>query len=350
MFQQLVGDKSLKNVVLATTHWNKKDKQHAEREAELKTKHWKRMIYHGSRIERLDGAKKSAIRIIESLMSTTPTVIKIVDELVEQGLSWEDTAVGKSINEAIRLFQAQMKEELDAVTSYMQQLEERRKSEAEEARKATVALEEKYRVASEKSNKDAMAAIADLKQQLIAQEEKRNADLREQERDADREKREYIQRLEDSYLRQRPPGHALNGDVPFTPRPSNSVRLYFRYPSYRLFDWIAWLAWAITIILDIIVWLGVMQGLFRTGDGGSILAGFMAVCVMSLLDYWRTASFARSFFGSCGPETHGLFWYVVEFVKLLAISTASGDAGIIIMVPIVVVGMRYMLTSCPAVF
>ncbi|KAF2833840.1 hypothetical protein CC86DRAFT_277603, partial [Ophiobolus disseminans] len=130
LFQQLVGDESLKNVVLVTTHWKQSDAQQLERQDELKTKYWKRMTLYGARIEKHDGSKKSAVRIIQPLISMSPTVVKIVDELVDQGLQWEDTAVGRSMSEAIAQLQKKMKEELAAVTSYLQEIEEKRATEA----------------------------------------------------------------------------------------------------------------------------------------------------------------------------------------------------------------------------
>lgn len=75
-FQKLCGVDAYTNVMFVTTKWQispmanvrESELQH-QREAELKTKHWKPMIDHGSRVERYDGTSKSARLIISILLN-----------------------------------------------------------------------------------------------------------------------------------------------------------------------------------------------------------------------------------------------------------------------------------------
>jgi hypothetical protein len=101
LFQQLVGQTSLDHVVLATTHWNKNDRMQPARHDELITTYWKRMAVQGSRIKRHNGSWKSAVAIVKPLISAPPTVVSVVDELVEQDFPWNKTGVGLKLNEEL---------------------------------------------------------------------------------------------------------------------------------------------------------------------------------------------------------------------------------------------------------
>ena len=100
MFQELCGIDSLRNVVLASTMWDFVPQHVGEgREAELASKpeFWGKMLAHGSRIERHDRSRESALAIIRSLIDTKPIVLDIQDELVNQGLNLDDTGCGRTL-------------------------------------------------------------------------------------------------------------------------------------------------------------------------------------------------------------------------------------------------------------
>jgi hypothetical protein len=362
LFQQLVGDDSLKNVVLATTHWSQWDNKHSERQHELSEKHWQRMILHGSSIERHNGSRKSAIKIIEPLISSPPTVVKIVDELVEQKLSWEDTAVGRSMNEAFARIQRELKEELAAVKSYQRQTEERRAAEVKQGHNDRKELEEKYLKAAEEKDKKAIDTITELKEQMLAQREEQAKQWRQQLVEATKEKEEYMKMLEVK-RQQRRSKRKFNGErfeeESSTPRwfpPPVPVRLYFRYPGYRIFDSTAWLAWALLRVHELLVWLVVTTSVFL---GSPFVFSYYLMWVLgTAFQVTRIMFFSRDFFNSCGPNSHGLFFLLWELAQTQAIcynpyyfKEGVQDGAQAVLVSLVAcVALRYIFNPCPSNF
>lgn len=347
MFQQLVGDESLKNVVLVTTHWNKQDKQHKHREDELKAKYWKMMTLHGSRVERHDGSKASAVRLIQSLLAKPPTVIKIVDELVEQGLRWEDTAIGKTIYRELSHRQAIVEENLKAVKHQLSETERKRELDAKKAQKERWELEERHRIAVTERDEKAMQTFKKIAEEMKAEQEKRDKIWREKEAVALSEKIAYEKQHEEMARRQQKLKNKLkNSDDPN----AEIVRLWFRYPGYRVFDWLAWAAWAITCVARIVIsvlWITVWMS---NPALNSLLA---VIVVFAPVNVWRTISFTQTFFGSCGPELHGLAWLVVDLVEFVFLEIGPEwqkipfDGACIVHCGLLVcVGLRYVLNHC----
>lgn len=77
LFQQLIGDNNIKNVVLATTFWNEIDPVLGQRrEAELAEKrtYWGQLVERGSRIMRLDRNRESAINVLNAVAGKAGTL------------------------------------------------------------------------------------------------------------------------------------------------------------------------------------------------------------------------------------------------------------------------------------
>jgi hypothetical protein len=116
MFQELCGIDSLRNVVLASTMWDLVPQQVGEaREAELASKpeFWGNMLAHGSRIERHNRSRESALAIIRSLIGNQPAVLHIQDELVNQGLNLDDTGCGKTLKREFAAQKAELEKKLE---------------------------------------------------------------------------------------------------------------------------------------------------------------------------------------------------------------------------------------------
>jgi hypothetical protein len=116
MFQELCGIDSLRNVVLASTMWDLVPQQVGEeREAELASKpeFWGNMLAHGSRIERHNRSRESALAIIRSLIDNQPIVLEIQDELVNQGLNLDDTGCGRTLRREFAAQKAELEKKLE---------------------------------------------------------------------------------------------------------------------------------------------------------------------------------------------------------------------------------------------
>ena len=100
MFQKLVGDNSMKNVVLVTTMWSKlqsSDDGNARVKQLTETgKFWGGMITNGARHERYDGTPTDALRIIHMMLDNAPCKLQIQEEL-DHGQKLADTTAGKEV-------------------------------------------------------------------------------------------------------------------------------------------------------------------------------------------------------------------------------------------------------------
>ncbi|EWC47043.1 hypothetical protein DRE_03805 [Drechslerella stenobrocha 248] len=149
-FQKLVGETSLKNVVLVTTHWPRffTGKQ-LVREKELRTTFWASMLARGSQILRHDGSHKSALRIVKMLLERKPVVIRIVEQTVEDGLPIGQTDAGSVVREGLNEMETRLVEEIASVNEEMAELKKRQKQMQNEADKATGRLEQQWKQSSQ---------------------------------------------------------------------------------------------------------------------------------------------------------------------------------------------------------
>jgi transcription initiation factor IIE alpha subunit len=277
-------------------------------------------------------------------MSASPTVVKVVDELVQQGLPWDQTAVGKTVNEALEQLKAQMQQDLAAVTTQLQRLETQRLAEAEQARQEKAALKERYRAATQESNRHAMDAVAQLSRDLRAEQETRNAALLEKEALAASERDEYKTLLREAIERQERGKEVLvKPGVPAIAQPPKQTSLYFRYPGYLLLDWLAWLAWAFLILTDIAIWVFMSVLAADSGEG-------IAWLTMTFIWTAHVVLFSSVFFNSRGAGGFGLFLLCTNFAfRVYLVSQLDEDSavGLLVLqfVCIGVVGLRYAVGS-----
>lgn len=135
MFRQLCGDQPMKNVVLATTFWDKEDLWRAEeREEQLRTDpaFWQPMIKKGAHLERVTD-RESALDIIMTLVNKEPVTLAIQDELINQHLDLSDTSAGKTVNEELEKLAKVHKAELAKIRDEMREAIAERDTELQEA-------------------------------------------------------------------------------------------------------------------------------------------------------------------------------------------------------------------------
>jgi len=102
MFAELTGRGGTKNVVLATTMW---DKLHPvlddgnKREKSLKKKYWKVMIRHGAAVDRFLNTSDSAWSIVDNVVNRNgpKAALLFQKETVDQGQYVEDTSAGEAL-------------------------------------------------------------------------------------------------------------------------------------------------------------------------------------------------------------------------------------------------------------
>lgn len=99
MFRKLTGEKNLKNVVLATTMWDKvPEAEGARREEELRGKFWKLLVAMGARTARHDDTAASARAIAQGLLANKRAFyLQLQEEMGRDNLALRDTAAGREV-------------------------------------------------------------------------------------------------------------------------------------------------------------------------------------------------------------------------------------------------------------
>ncbi|KAF2663212.1 hypothetical protein BT63DRAFT_461594 [Microthyrium microscopicum] len=101
MFKKLCGKNNFKNIILGITFWDKEPDLHVAeaREKELRKtpEFWGDMIAQGSRVERIPNEREACINLLLSLAPNEKVTLCIQSELVDQGLSLEETAAATEI-------------------------------------------------------------------------------------------------------------------------------------------------------------------------------------------------------------------------------------------------------------
>lgn len=183
MFRKLCGPDCYKNIVLATSFWDKLESKSVgvDRERELKEnpKFWGSMVKKDSRVVRLaqeeSEEETSIFEVIDLIGSKEKIVLQAQAELVQQNKSHAQTAAAVIVNEQAEKLEAQKIERLEQVKA---------------AAKKKVAEQEAERERKARVERDLLAA-------RLRQKERQNRERREkQEREA-RELRESQQRAKE---------------------------------------------------------------------------------------------------------------------------------------------------------
>ncbi|KAI8672096.1 hypothetical protein LRP88_03393 [Fusarium phalaenopsidis] len=106
LFQDIVGDSALKNVILVTTMWNKlraEDIAEADRrEQELLDDFWRPMIDNGSFATQFRGTSDKAAALVYHLAEKQSVVLKVQEEAYEQEKAVVDTSAGANLNHSLQ--------------------------------------------------------------------------------------------------------------------------------------------------------------------------------------------------------------------------------------------------------
>jgi len=124
MFKKLCGPECMPGIVLATTMWGLVDPQTgADRERELRSTNsfWGEMEQGGSLVMRHQRTKESAHVILREILKRKhPMLLRIQDEMVNQGIHLENTGAGMKVNEDLIEVERQHKKELAELKKDMQ--------------------------------------------------------------------------------------------------------------------------------------------------------------------------------------------------------------------------------------
>ncbi|KAH6682599.1 P-loop containing nucleoside triphosphate hydrolase protein [Halenospora varia] len=100
LFRKLCGRDCLENVIFVTTKWDEAKKSKAEKnEQELRNEFLHEMISLGACVARHDNTPESAAKLLNSVLSLSPTVTRIQKELVDEDKKLQDTDAGREISQ-----------------------------------------------------------------------------------------------------------------------------------------------------------------------------------------------------------------------------------------------------------
>ncbi|KAF9037614.1 P-loop containing nucleoside triphosphate hydrolase protein [Panaeolus papilionaceus] len=147
LFRNLCGDDSLRNVVIATTMWDKTDEDVAiEREEELASKDvfFKPALQKGARLARHSNTMASAQAIIRSLIGSAASSVTLqIQEELHSGLEIFETRAGKELSREVFEQIDRHREEMRGI---MAEIQDATRARDEESRKELA--EERVRITS----------------------------------------------------------------------------------------------------------------------------------------------------------------------------------------------------------
>ncbi|KAJ8106802.1 hypothetical protein ONZ43_g6936 [Nemania bipapillata] len=98
MFQKLTGENNLKNVMLATSMWDKVSAEEgAARERELKNRFWQVLLAFEAKAVRYDGTPESARAMARTLMANKPFFVQLQREMGRDNKALRDTEAGRQV-------------------------------------------------------------------------------------------------------------------------------------------------------------------------------------------------------------------------------------------------------------
>lgn len=120
MFKKLCGRKALKNAALVTNMWGLVTPQEGvTREQQLKDRFFKSAIRKGAQLYRHDNTPESAQEILRRVLENGPVVLKIQQELVDEGKDVGNTGAGTVLNKEIREAVGKYRKEIKDVEKSM---------------------------------------------------------------------------------------------------------------------------------------------------------------------------------------------------------------------------------------
>lgn len=199
-FNKLCGEGALKRVILASTMWDiTREEDAVMREQELKeTDHfWGWMLSQGSSCHRYNNTPESARQIVLSLIGRgDPIVTDLQIQMVDNGLSLDETAAGRDLNAALR-------KEIRKLTQAQRALEEEIKAAGKAHDKMTQeALKverDRNRMMLENAQNGTKALNATM-ETMMAKRDQRLAEMKKEICDLQQREKEHLQLVREQAL------------------------------------------------------------------------------------------------------------------------------------------------------
>ena len=191
-FNQLCGKDALRKVILVSTMWDITPSEDAvRREAELKetSAFWGWMLEQGSSCHQYKNTADSARQIVLSLTNEKAEILTdIQEQLVDKGLTLDETTAGQSLNTALRRELRKLAKERKALEEDMRAAGEKQDKKTQEALQQE---RDRYTVLIQQAE-DNTHALKVTMENLIAKRDERVAEMKREIEKLKREKEESI--------------------------------------------------------------------------------------------------------------------------------------------------------------
>jgi DNA repair exonuclease SbcCD ATPase subunit len=136
MFQKLVGEESLENVILGTTTWDLvTTEEGSSRESQLIEQYWADLTKFGMQVRRVNTPEAYMSLAIDVTKNICPKPLMIQKELVDENKTFGETLAGEEILSEIKQATEETKAELKEVTEELRQTKESSERNAQDLRK-----------------------------------------------------------------------------------------------------------------------------------------------------------------------------------------------------------------------
>lgn len=203
MFKKLCGPNALKNVILATTMWDRVAPQEgADRESELRSNEdfWGWMISKGSRVERHGNNRESAMRLIGTFVDQGSKItLELQHQMVNESKTLDQTDAGIELQSEIAKEREKFSEQLKEAREQMEEAIKLKDAESardiedlqrkyEESLRRLEADREKLKISMEKLHEE---KYAELTKRIQAQEDDYTKKIQSVEESQERWKKEH---------------------------------------------------------------------------------------------------------------------------------------------------------------
>ena len=134
MFRELCGAAAYKNVVVLTTYWDQLPSHEVGviREAQLKSKHFAKLVEGGAQFMRHDRTLESAYKVLRHILPMLPTITQIQTEIRMEGKDITETAAGSVYSKEVEEVITQYKKQITDLTAEMAVVKESNKAAKQE--------------------------------------------------------------------------------------------------------------------------------------------------------------------------------------------------------------------------
>jgi hypothetical protein len=199
-FRKLCGEDALRRVILVSTMWDiTREEDAVMREQELKeTDHfWGWMLSQGSSCHRYNNTADSAREIVLSLTGRgDPIVTDLQTQMVDNGLSLDETTAGRNLNTALR---KEIRKLTQAQRALEEQIKEAEKTHDRMTQEALKVERDRNTMMLEKAQNGTKALNATM-ESMLAKRDQRLAEMKKEIRDLQQREKEHLRLVREQAL------------------------------------------------------------------------------------------------------------------------------------------------------